>query len=382
MTKSPARVLHVITGLAIGGAERALYNLLAGGLEKWFHNEVVSLTDEGTFGARIRALGVPVRALGMRPARPAAAAVVALRRIVQEFRPDVIQGWMYHGNLAATVAARTGFRKPNLVWGVHHSLDGLAEERGSTRWVIRGNGWLSRCPGVIIYCSHRSRAQHEAFGYAAGSGQIIPNGFCLQKLEPRSENRRAILGKLGIPKSSVVIGHVARFYPVKRHDAFLRAAARLAREYENLHFMMIGRGVTADNPALEALVPGVPSDHLHMLGECEDVERLMGAMDIFCQSSCSEAFPNVIGEAMACGVPCVVTDVGDSGRIVGDTGVIVPPDDDAALTEGIREVIELGAKKRTALGWAARQRIEQNYSLDAVITQYRQLYEELIAGRC
>jgi len=375
-------VLHVITGLATGGAERALYNVLAGGLAQLGDSAVLSLGDEGVYGRRIRDLGVPVYTLGVSRSVPGPSAVARLARLVRVTRPAIIQGWMYHGNLAAWLAQCVTPGRPALAWNIRQSLYGLSGEKRMTRQVIRVNRWLSGVPDAVVYNSHLSRRQHEAFGVRADKGRVIPNGFDLAALSPDPVAGGAVRASLGIPEEALVIGHVARLHPMKDHVRFLLAAVRVAQSRDDVHIMLVGRHVVAENAALSSHVPESLGARFHWLGEREDVHGLMRAMDLCCQSSAwGEAFPNVLGEAMATGVPCVATDVGDSALIVGDTGVVVPPGDDNALFNGLTTLLDKSSEERRALGREARARIEAHFGLAAVVNEYVDLYESLAADR-
>ena len=375
------KVIHFITGLATGGAESALYNLLQGGLAERFESHVVSLTDKGTIGSRIQDLGVPLTALGMRTGSPSAAGLWQLRSVVRDFRPDVLQGWMYHGNMAVNIAHTFAPGRPALAWNVRHSLYGLAHEKYMTRQVIRVNRLLSRKAGTIIYNSRLSREQHEAFGFYSHRGQVIPNGINLRRFVPSHDGRQRVRHKLGIPEGAFVVGHVARLHPMKDHERFLRAAVKVASKHSEVHFLLSGRDVSLETPVLAGLVPAWAREHFHLLGERDDVPYLMSAMDIFCQSSWSEAWPNVLGEAMATGVPCVATDVGDSADIVEDTGKIVPPRDSGALAGAIEDLLAMPSDERLARGVSARAQIETNYALTNVVDQYAAVYIGL-SSRC
>jgi len=375
-------VLHLITGLATGGAERALYNVLVGGLAASDKSVVLSLQDEGAYGPRIQSLDVPVYALGMRRALPRPVAAWRLREWVREIRPEVIQGWMYHGNLAASMAARmTPGQRPAVAWNVRQSLYSLAAEKPLTRQVIRANRWGSAGADAILYNSRLSREQHEAFGFASNCGQVIPNGFDTGQLRPDAVAGLATREALGIPRDAIVIGHVARFHPMKDHASFLRAALEVMQTRSDVVCLLAGRDVNLENPALAGIVPQGVEERFRFVGEREDVPDLMQAMDVFCLSSAwGEAFPNVLGEAMALGVPCVATDVGDSQDIVGETGEVVPPSDSEALARGLLAMLERPMEDRNALGQAARSRIEARYALPSVVAQYRELYERLSTG--
>lgn len=373
--KSDLRILHIIIGLSTGGAERALFNLLSGGLAESFECAVLSLTDEGTMGAPIRALGVPIETLGMRAGLTGPGVLIRLRQQVRAFRPDLIQGWMYHGNLAASLAARLAPGQPALVWNIRQCLDDLGKEKWLTRQVIRANRAISGRTNTIIYNSYLSRDQHEAFGYDRARGVVIPNGFSPDRMTPDPKAAEEVRHEFSLPEAAPIVGHVARFHPIKDHATFLRAAVEVARRVPEARFLLVGREVTPDNPALAGLVPPDLMARFIFTGERQDVPRLMQAMEVFCLSSLSEAFPNVLGEAMACAVPCVTTDVGDSATIVGETGLVVPPSDSAALVRALTDMLERPSGERRVLGLAGRDRIAEHYCLDAIAERYARLYE-------
>lgn len=381
MIKRLPRVFHIITGLSVGGAERTLYVLLLGGLAQRFENQVVSLSDQGAFGSRIHQLGVQVSALGMRRAFPSPRSIAKLRQIARRFQPDIIQGWMYHGNVMASLVRSLLPNRPALAWNVRQSLYDLKREKLLTQWVIRASRRLSSGPEALLYNSRVSRQQHVAFGFSDSSSFVIPNGFDLQQWCSSEVKRRAIREELSIPAEATVVGHVARLHPVKDHATFLRAAASVVARNENVHFLLSGRGVVAENPSLVSMVPRTARANIHFLGERNDVPDLMRAMDIFCSSALGEAFPNALGEAMATELPCVATDVGDSRSIVGDTGIVEPPRDEEALAAGLMRLLSMTTGERRALGKAARARVEANYALPVVVERYAEIYRDLMERR-
>ena len=374
-------MLHIITSLGTGGAQRALHNILSGGLARGGDSAVVSLRDEGTQGAAIRDLGVAVYALGIHDGMPSLRSMKTLRRVVADVQPEVIQGWMYHGNLVASLAARmVSGRRPAIAWNVRHSLYSLGAEKLLSRQVIRVNRWTSAEANAIVYNSWLSREQHEAFGFASGRGQVIPNGFDLAGLQPDAECGQASRRALSIPRDAIVIGHVARFHPMKGHATFLRTVVGIMRQRSDVMCLLAGREVNLKNSALVGIVPPDLEARFRFVGERDDVPNLMRAMDVFCLSSAwGEAFPNVLGEAMALHVPCVATDVGDSRDIVADTGEVVPPSDCDALARGLLTMLNRTPEERAKLGEAARARIEARYALPSVVGQYRGLYERVVS---
>src|SRR5680860_500401 len=289
---------------------------------------------------------------------------------------------LLQGGLAALLARFRANGRPALAWNVRHSLYDLAYEKPMMRQVIRTNRWLSPAPQAVLYNSRLSRKQHRAFGFSSRNARIIPNGVNLRRFAYSPEAGRRVRSELGIPGDAPIVGHVARLHPMKDHANFLRAAASLAARHPEVHFLLSGIDVVWENKALAELVPEEMQGRFHMLGERSDVPDLMSAMDVFCLSSWAEAFPNVLGEAMATGVPCVATDVGDSADIVDDTGVVVPPRDANALVDGIERLLMMPPEGRRALGAAARARVQANYELGIVVEQYERLYESLSFKGC
>lgn len=375
------KIIHLITGLSIGGAEQALYNLLHGGIARHFDCHIISLSDAGTLGPQIRTLGIPVDALDMPAGRASISGLAKLHRMVKESRPDLIQGWMYHGNVAATLARTLAPGRPVLAWNIRHSLYDLAFEKPMTRQVIRLSRLLSSRPDALLYNSLLSRKQHEDFGFTPLHGRVIPNGIDMRRFCFSADVRERMRSELGIPADARVVGHVARLHPMKDHALFLHVAVSLAYRFPETHFLLCGRNVSLRDPTLGPLVPDPLQHRFHLLDERDDVSDLMSAMDIFCLSSAwGEGFPNVIGEAMATGLPCVATDVGDSAVIIGNTGVVVPPRDENALAEGLESLLTMPQEERRELAASALARIDANYTLGAMVEQYAALYGELMAA--
>src|SRR4051794_31106550 len=361
-------VVHLITGLDTGGAETMLANLLEGSDRTRIRHVVLSLTDVGAVGRRIADLGVPVHALHMRPGFPDPRSVVRLLALLRRVRPDVIQTWMYHADLFGTVGA--AMTDTPVVWNIRSSVD-VAELGPVVALIARTLARLSRIPAVVISNSAAGQARHTQLGYRPKQWLVIPNGFDLERFAPDAEARRSVRAELGVGPDTVLIGLVARFDPLKDHATFLRAAGIQAQRSPETHFVLVGQGVTVSNDALwqTATAQGL-QDRIHLLGQRSDIPRLTAALDIATCSSYGESFPNVIGEAMSCAVPCVVTDVGDAARLVGDTGQVVPPRDATSLADAWQRLLDLEADQRRKLGEAARERVAEHFSLTSVVRQY------------
>jgi len=341
---------------------------------------VLVLTDEGKYGARIRDLGIPVVAMEMSRACPSPVALVRIGRAIESQRCNVVQGWMYHGNLAATLGERLSSRRVPVVWNVRMSINALRDQKPLTAMTIWLAGKLSGLPVRIVNNSMVSALAHEKrLGFPANKRVVIPNGFDLEVFRPSDEARTRVRGELGLDDDVPLVGLIARYDPMKDHANFLQAAAILSRSVPAVHLALAGPGVDEANRALTAAISALGlRGQTHLLGCREDVPSLIAGLDILALSSCrDEGFPNVVGEAMACGVPCVVTDVGESRSIVGPTGRVVPPRDPEAFAGGLRELIGIGPAQRRLLGSQARQRIMANFSLETVARKYEQLYEQV-----
>lgn len=375
------KIAHIITDLSTGGAEMMLYKVLTAMDRSRFDSFVVSMMDLGVIGPKINALGISVYQLGMKAGRPTISSVERLGKLLRSFNPSLIQGWMYHGNLAAIVGKTICKSNQPVIWNIRQSLYNIKKEKSMTRLVIRANKLLSKNVKRIIYNSKISAEQHEAYGFCGSTRIILPNGFDIKKFAPSIEAYQKLRHSLGITKGTIIVGVFARNHPMKDFKNFFHAANIIGLCRPDVHFMLVGRGVTVDNPVFEKLVDGsCVKNNFHLLGERENMYELMGGVDVAVSSSAwGEAFPNALGEAMACGVPCVVTNVGDSAWILGGHGKVVPPMESSALAEGIIELINLDQSKRRELGERARQRIIKEFSIEKVASQYEALYEQVFS---
>ena len=375
------RVCHIITGLYTGGAEMMLYRLLAATDRCRYEPTVISLIDQGAVGERIRALDIPVHTLELNRSSGILAGPVRLLSLLRSLQPDLIQGWMYHGNLAATFAGfLTG---APTVWGIHYSLYDPASERLGSRAIIELSRWLSGRPTATVYVSHISAEQHAAHGFQDRDRRIIPNGFDGEVHRPDTASRDRFRAEIGAHESEFLVGLIARYHPMKDHANLLRAASTLTGLSPRIRWVLAGPGVDASNAELTGMISELGlSEHTHLLGERSDTPAILTGLDLLCMSSShGEAFPMVVGEAMASGLPCVVTDVGDAAWLVGDTGWVVPPRNSEALAAALTEAWALGSTARAERGRAARQRVLERFSLAATTTAYQNLYETLITHR-
>lgn len=368
-------VLHLITGLEIGGAERMLSNIAGRTDRRRFRPVVVSMTGPGKLGPPLAEAGVTVRSLGLRRGVPDPRGVPRLLRIIREFRPAVLQTWLYHADLLGLIV-RQFAPAGRLVWNLR------CTEMAGTAALCRLLAWSSAIPDGVIVNSRVGQLYHAALGYRPRRWVTIPNGFDTQSFRPDAEARRRGRAALAIPDGAVALLLPARYHPMKDHANFLTAAALLARRYPDVQFVLAGTGAGPDNRALtDAIAAHGLGGQVRLLGERRDLETLYPAFDIVTLSSAfGEAFPNVLGEAMACGVPCVATDIGDTATIIGNCGVAVPPRDPEALAAGWERLIVLGFEGRAALGLQARDRIVEHYGIARVLACFEALYEEFAAA--
>lgn len=371
------RIVHVITGLDTGGAEMALYRLLSR-LSSGYQARVISLTTLGEVGKRIQELGVSVEALGMKSHAPNPLAIFQLALKLKGLKPDIVHTWMYHADLIGGLAARMAGVSA-VTWAIRNSDLSVDKTKWTTRAVVRVCALLSRrLPNRVISCSHTARDIHVALGYDISRFVIIPNGFDLACFRQDSVARLEVRRELGIPVEAPVIGLVARLDLQKNHQGFFEAAGILHASHPDTHFILAGKAIEKNNPQVAAWVRSAGIEKVtHLLGLRHDIPRLTAAFDIATSSSWGEAFPNVVGEAMACGVPCVVTDVGDSACIVGDTGLVVKPGDMHGLAAAWANILALLPDERRALGKRARKRVAEYFELGAVVGRYETLYEEI-----
>lgn len=367
------RLAHIITDLNVGGAETMLARLIERTDRERFPAIVISLIEPGPLAGRIRDAGVEVVSLGLRRGLPDPLGLVRLRRILAGQRPDVIHCWMYHAMLAGTLAhGRQG--RPALVWNLRCSA--MTSAPLLTRLTVSLLARLSTRPALIIANAEAGRRDHERLGFRARQWRIVPNGVDLTVYHPDPAARSHWRANLGIPEAAPLIGMVARVAEMKDHDTFLRAAA--ACPDPTAHFVAIGK----DTPSLHERAARLGcadalAGRLHAIDETPEVPALLAALDVATLTSAfGEGFPNVLTEALATGLPCVATDVGDAAAIVGDCGGIVPPRAPEALAEAWAAVLRLPPAERSALTARALARAER-FSIDRTVADYAELHDAL-----
>ncbi len=378
---SSLHIVHVISGLGQGGAETVLYRLVTSPGQNNRHT-VVSMTDEGVFGPRLRAAGVTVQTLNMSSGRLSVSGLWRLYRLMRTAAPDVVQTWMYHADLIGGLAARlAGVRAVS--WGIRNSGANLGKSSRVARIVAWACARLSGfVPATVVACAADAARNHQAWGYKADRMVVIPNGYDLVRWQRSDEAREKWRRQWGVPPSAPVIGSVARWNPLKDHANLLGAFAQSVALRPDMRCVLVGPGMTADNRELMVLLErcGV-RDKVVLMGMREDVPDIMSALDIHVLSSCAEGFPNVVAEAMASGVACVVTDVGAAALIVGEDGWIAPPQNARLLAQALdAAVTELGTPAMQARLLQGRERVGRLYGLQTMVDAYDTVWRKL-AGR-
>ena len=372
------KVIHVITGLNDGGAEAVLFRLCTH--DAAHQHVVISLSGEDKYGSLLRAGGVEVYTLDMRPGTPSPIALIKLIQLLRKHRPDIVQTWMYHADLLGGFAARMAGVKV-IVWGIRHTTLEPGKSKKTTIWIAKLLAMLSWwLPVRIAVCAQRAMDVHEALGYDRSRMRFIPNGYDLSDFAPRPEAGAALRASFGVLSDTPLIGTVGRYDPQKDHANLLNALAILQSRDVAFRCLLVGTQLDDDNTELMALIEQLGlHDQIILLGRRNDIPAVMSALDVHVlPSAFGEAFPNVVAEAMACGTPCVVTDVGDAAYMVGDTGWVVPAGDATALADAIALVLFTieSQSESVKLSRQARLRIEQNFGLDRMIEAYRGVWQE------
>jgi glycosyltransferase involved in cell wall biosynthesis len=369
----------VITGLSTGGAEMMLLKVLERLNRQRFSPHVISLTTMGEISPRIASLGIPVEAMGMTSGFSSLLKFVRLVQHLRKLRPDVVHTWMYHADLLGGLAARLA-GVPAVGWCIRHSNFLKEESKRSTLMVAKAcaclSGWI---PDRILCCSEAALQVHADIGYAKEKMSVIPNGFDLSLFQPDCAARSSVRKELGMADKTLMVGLIGRYDHQKNHSGFFKAAGLLHNHMPAVHFVLAGKGIGQDNPELVCAMKDSGVEKVtHLLGQRNDIPRLMAAFDVLVSSSSfGEAFPNVLGEAMACGVPCAVTDVGDSAYIVGETGRVVAAGDMPGLAAAMELLLTLPSEKRMELGMKARARVAEHFEIGRVVHRYEEFYANL-----
>tara|TARA_B100000780_G_scaffold102373_1_gene71574 strand:+ start:30002 stop:31156 length:1155 start_codon:yes stop_codon:yes gene_type:complete len=372
--------LHIITSLSIGGAETMLLRLIKHKPDLVKSTIVISLTDNGEIGRILESMGVSVISLGMHNWSSIFKALFKLKKIIQNEKPDIIHTWMYHANILGGIAAFLAKNK-NIIWSIRRS-EFTRGESLSTYIVMRIGAMFSNViPKVIVCVAESGLKNHQNYGYKSDSMIVIPNGFDLEHLKHDPVVRKEIRKELNIYDDEVVIGCVGRFHESKGYEILIASSVEVIKLNEKVRYLLIGRDLDQQNTILMEWINKTGfSDHFLLAGEKHNVADYMSAMDIYCLSSITEGFPNVVGEAMASALPCVVTSVGDVQKITGNNAILVQPKNKKLLSKGLCEILNMDNEKRYRMGLRGRIKIEEEYPIKLICEKYYNLYSLISCG--
>lgn len=358
-------VLHVTTGLEIGGGEVLLMTLADAARARSHNSIVVSLMGDGPMRRRFEAAGIVVHDLGMRRAIPSVSGLVKLIGLIRHYRPDIVQGWLYHGLIAATAAVYLSGRrkKTRLIHGIYGSSIDFSSYGARLYWAFRAAAWLSRAADAGVYNTMIGAEYHRKQGYRYRQETVIANGVDTDRFRPRPEVRALSREQLGIRADEVVLISIARVDPMKGWDRVLAVTERIP----GIRLLVVGQGTEAFSPHPTRI----------LLGARDDVPELLAAADLFVLASLfGEGTSVALTEAMAVGLPIVVTDVGDNALLAEGCGESVSASDEAGLERVLTSLVTDPAR-RAVLGDAARRKIGAHYSLEQSLNAYDQFYRSL-----
>jgi len=366
------KIVHIITGLNGGGAENMLYKLLKYSSKERFYHKVISLMDEGVYARKIQEIGVKVHCLRLNK-KNIISSLIKARNICK--RVDVIDTWLYHADIFGFIVAKILLNK-KLIWNIRHSNLEKEANKSRTLKIIKINSFLSKYVDCITYNSNKALENHIKFGYTDKNSVVIPNGFELDKFKFNLKNRIRVRKELGLDKldkEQKVIITVGRWDIQKDYYTLLKALNGLKKYSKNFKMIMCGDNLDYSNEELTDLIDTYGlRENIILLGRREDIPSLLSAADIYVSSSLGESFSNAIGEAMACELPCIVTDVGDSKLILGDAGKVIEPKDCIALCNAILSYIN--AKDLKEYREKTRKRVIENYDIRHVVRLFENNY--------
>lgn len=367
------KVVHVIIGLNVGGAELMLKRLvLYSQQNRKFHHDVISLTDLGVIGRDLKEAGIRVYTLNMRSALSIFSIYFSLRKLLKEIKPEVVQTWMYHSDLIGGLAAKSiGIN--NIIWGIRNTE--LDSNSGIIKKTIRKSCALLsyKIPKKIICVANKAKTSHENIGYCEEKMLVIPNGFDIHRFNVNNELRYKYRDELKVGHDRLVIGNIGRFTPAKNQVNFIKACLLLLKKGYDFDVIIAGRDISLNNFEIKQLVGD--KKNFKVIGEIDQPEKFYNAIDVFCLSSITEGFPNVLGEAMATKRICLTTDAGDAKEILGNCGYHINDFTSDEIAKSI-EINILSKKYSTIkkLGEIARLEIIKKYSLEKIVSDFEKLY--------
>lgn len=367
------KVLHIIIGLNVGGAELMLKRLVLHSQQKGeYQHEVISLTDLGLIGKDLREAGIRVYTLNMRSALSIFSIYFSLKKLLKEIKPDVVQTWMYHSDLIGGLAAKS-VGIDNIIWGIRNTE--LDSNSGIIKKAIRKACALlsDRIPQTIVCVASKAKTLHGNIGYCEEKMLVIPNGFDIKRFNVDNELGCKYRDELKIQHDKLVIGNIGRFTPAKNQVNFIKACILLLDKGYDFDVIMAGRDISINNSEIKNLIGS--RKNFKLVEELNQPEKFYNAIDVFCLSSITEGFPNVLGEAMATERVCLTTDAGDAREILGNCGYHINDPSSDAIAEALEtHILSKDLSSLMGIGKIARMKIVDNYSLDKIVLDFEKLY--------
>lgn len=362
------KLVHIIIGLEVGGAESSLFKILSQSKAELENTTVISLTTKGYFGPKLENLGYHVHALGLHSLKSLPVTFFKLYKLLKTLKPQTVQTWMYHADLFGGLAARL-IGCTNVYWGIRCTDVPLGNR--TTYWIMKICAVLSSwLPKKIVCVAESAKKSHIEHGYSLDKIAVISNGFDLSSFKPLQDKKNNI-------KENIIIGTVGRYHKDKGQDILISAAALIIKVYPQAIFCLVGLNCDSSNNELSKQVREAGLDeNVLLLGHRNDIPAVLNGFDIFCMPSRTEGFPNGLGEAMASGLPCVATDVGDASVLGGDTIELVESSNVEKLASSLTKLIELSHEERLLHGFRCSNRIKKHFTWGSVIESYQNLYSE------
>ncbi|MBN3907572.1 MAG: glycosyltransferase [Nostoc sp. NMS1] len=357
------KIVFIIRDLGYGGAQRQLITLVKNLDKEIFNITVIFFYADGFLQKDLENNNIQTICLEKRERWDIFGFLWRLVGHLQRIQPDSLHGYLSESNLL-TIFLKPFFLSTSIIWGIRDSNISLDSYDWLDRLIFEIECLLSRFVDLIIVNSHAGQTYHLSHGFPAKKMVVIPNGIDTERFQPNPEAGLQVRTEWRISKDTILIGLVGRLDPMKDHPTFLKAVALLCKEREDVRFVCVGMGSHEYTQELYQLAEKLEvAEKVIWAGGRADMPDIYSALDITCSSSSyGEGFSNVIGEAMACGVPCVVTDVGDSAWIIGDTGIVVPPNNPEALKAGITSLINIISSQNYS-PCRIRQRIISHFSV-------------------
>lgn len=367
------KIVHIISGLKSGGAERSLFNVCNSNISDYFIQSVICLGDKAIYGDKLEELGVEVYYLNFKNSNKLYA-FLNFKNIIKKISPDIVQGWMTHGNFASVLAYFILSGRPSLFWNIRQTVYKLKHEYILTRFLFLINILLSRLPNGIISNANISIKQLIKFGYKNDSFILIPNGFDTNYWKPDHNLRQIERNKLKFNENDFVLGYVGRYHPMKNIKLLLEAFHKLSQQNSKIKLVIVGQNLNNYNIKEKSIIDMIPQNQILIIDNTEDVKKYYNIFDllILC-SAWGEGFPNVLGEAMSSELCCISTPVGDTPDILEDVGYLVPLDDVDFLIEKVKNCMD-NPEELNKLGRKARIKILNQYSMEKTINSYLNIY--------